>query len=145
METPKIKKISKGLPPNIEKIKAVFPYQPNTVFSYGDTVYTQDNENLSPDLLVHEAVHAKQHGDNPEAWWDKYIADTDFRLEQEIQAYAAQYAFARKVMPTKKSDHLLQRISEDVSSPQYGTLLTTEQARTKIRLAARGLLETQII
>ena len=65
------------------------------VLTYGDTAYCKYP--LSPDLIVHESVHVRQQGDEPDKWWKQYLYDPDFRREQETEAYLAQADFLRKI------------------------------------------------
>lgn len=131
-------KTSPELPPNYADIEGAFhPDLSRVVITYGDTVYNV-KEPLSPDLMLHEQTHVEQQGDNPKAWWDKYIADPEFRLDQELEAYGKQYAFAKKIM---KDRNFLYRflfgIAADLSSSMYGRILTHGQAESKIRSAAK--------
>jgi hypothetical protein len=127
--------IKQGFPPNIKAIKKAFPFDANTVFTYGDDLYIQDHEEkeVLPHLLVHEGVHTVQQGTDPDAWWDKYIADPQFRLEQEIEAYRAQYSFLKSHIITKGHKKVLFKLASDLSSPQYGNLVTHIEAENLIR------------
>lgn len=128
--------IVKAYPPNIEKIKAVVQINPMTIFTYGDTIYNPGGhpiENQS-ELIAHETVHAIQQGSDPEAWWDKYLSDVHFRLEQEIDAYKAQYKKFRRMTINKKArNQLADRLARDLSSPLYGNIIDYYTARQKIK------------
>lgn len=113
-------------PPNIEKIKKVFPISKTTVYTYGDTIYAPGiNFNLPLDLIEHESIHSLQqraYGD-PESWWDRYLKDSNFRLDQEVQAYKAQYKlFADVCKSRQKRFEFLVVIARDLSSSLYGSV-----------------------
>lgn len=123
-------KIVRGFPPNYAEIKARFNPPPNTVFAYGDTIYSPSTENLTADLIAHERVHFDQQRKvgGPEAWWRRYIDDPRFRLEQEIEAYRVQYATVAGA-PRPERRRLLAHICKSLASGMYGSLVTKEQAR----------------
>lgn len=117
--------INIGYPPNIEKIKNAFPIRSNTIFTYGDTIYAPMlRGQLPPDIIAHEEIHARQQGEDPEAWWDRYIVDKEFRLNQEVQAYRTQYRFfCRFIKDRGRQFQLLRIIASDLASPLYGNLV----------------------
>lgn len=123
-------KIVKAYPPNYDEIKARFNPPANTVFAYGDAIYSPSNVNLAADLIEHERTHFAQQAraGGPEAWWRRYIDDPQFRLEQEIEAYRAQYA-AVATLPRPERRALLAFICKSLASGMYGRLVTKEQAR----------------
>ena len=82
-------KIIRDYPPNIEAIRAEFELNPRVVFTYGETIYNPGGGKITDDLMVHEETHAKQQGDDPGAWWDRYLVDVDFRLNQEVEYLAS--------------------------------------------------------
>ena len=65
------------------------------VFTVGQNIHSILD--LTPDLIVHEQTHIRQqlfYG--IEKWWDRYFIDNQFRFEQELEAYRAQYKFIKK-------------------------------------------------
>lgn len=105
----------------------------DTVFAYRDAIYNPNNVPITPDLEVHEAVHLKQQGKLPIDWWIKYLTDPQFRLEQEIEAYRAQFTFICKVVKDKNKRYkILLKIGEFLSGPLYGNLITKKQAMDEI-------------
>lgn len=127
-------KIVKGFPPNHAEIKAAFNPPPDTVFAYGDTIYSPGRVELPADLIAHEKTHFVQQAVvGPDAWWRRYIDDPAFRLEQEIEAYRVQYAYATAVglaRPQRRA--LLAHICKSLASGMYGRLVTKEQARALV-------------
>lgn len=132
-------KIVEDYPPNFEAIKKVFPdMSKNPVFCYGDTIYNPFKVKITPDIEVHEEVHSKQQGFNIDGWWEDYLNDKDFRLKQEIMAYGAQYFFVSKSdMPRKILSRYLDGLAEQLSSSLYGSLVSHNEAKSKIRNASR--------
>lgn len=128
-------KIVVGFPPNIDKIRAVVTPSERTVFTYGDTLYNPGNHSPIPaELMAHEETHMLQQGDDPEGWWEKYLSDVNFRLEQEIEAYRVQYKKFRKMTTNKKArSQLADRLAKDLSSPIYGNVIDYYTARQKIK------------
>ena len=138
-------KIIMDYPPNIEKIKAAFNIEGlKVVFTYGDTIYNPHTDAVSDHLMVHESTHARQQGDDPDAWWDKYIADPEFRKEQELEAYANQYLFMKKACTNRVLKDFLYQIANDLSGQIYGNLMSLTEAESAIRRKARDLSECAI-
>lgn len=135
-----------ALPPNYEKIAAAFKLElsgKSAVFTYGYKLYNPSGLELPEHLLVHENVHAVQQkgtAEGAEEWWDKFIADPAFRVEQELEAYGAQYAYAKQMFTPKNATLLLNSIASDLSSAAYGNVLSYGQAASKIRSVAQKLL-----
>lgn len=132
-------KIVKAYPPNIEQIKLNFKISDNTVFAYGDTLYSPSGIKISKDLLEHEKVHQKQQGDDPAGWWDRYIEDKAFRLSQEVEAYRKQYRFFKNslgqysvIEKNKRIQEFINRICLDLSGQLYGNLVPFEEAKRRI-------------
>ncbi len=140
-------KLSRELPPNYEEICKTLSPTSETVFTYGDTLHIPQNidlNRLEDHLLVHEEVHSKQQID-PVEWWNKYLADPEFRLEQELQSYGAQYAFIKqKNILAKWKKGFLERIAADLASPMYGNLLSQPEAMSQIRRAAKQVDVTKL-
>jgi hypothetical protein len=85
-------------------------------------------------------VHIKQQGDNPKEWWDKYLTDKKFRLEQEVEAYGIQFASLKSVVRDDISKQFLTRFAVVLSSPMYGSMLSLQEAESKIRNYAKNCL-----
>lgn len=134
-------KTSTNKPPNYEEILKKFPVKDMpVVFTYGDTLYNvPENYNVPQHLARHEFVHMKQQGEDPAGWWKKYIADDQFRLEQELEAYAVQYKFVKETTSRKRSDHFLDVVAFDLSSDVYGRIISFQDAQTKIRNLAKQI------
>lgn len=131
-------RIVDGHPPNYEEIKARFNPALGTVYAYGNTIYAPGVAGLiSADLVVHEEVHFEQQArvGGPDAWWRLYIDDPRFRLEQEVEAYRAQYA-SLATLPRPERRERLAHYCKSLASRMYGGLVTKDQARRLIVNAA---------
>ena len=126
-----------GYPPNYEKIKSRLTVEKNKkiVFTYGDTLYNPSNGFVSKDLEVHEKTHIKQQAmSTPDKWWEFYLTEDLFRLDQEVEAYRNQYRYFKQNSVIKdRIPQLLERLAHDLSSPVYGNIITFEGALELIR------------
>lgn len=133
-------KISKEKPPNYDKILTFFDVKDkNVVFAYGDTIYAPNGGDIAEHLVVHEAIHSKQQNTDPEGWWQRYLVDGAFRLDQEVQAYATQYTYIKRLYPVRVSDEFLDEIARDLSSAIYGNIVDFHKAHSLIRRFAKQL------
>ena len=121
--------VIKGFPPNYDKIKLKFPVTEGTVYTYGSDLFAPYFAYTIPDdLMIHEETHSQQQFTDPEGWWDRYIADPDFRLRQELHAYRAQYQFFSKHHSRNDSYKLLTFIAHDLSGELYGNIIDYDGA-----------------
>lgn len=130
-------KIVEELPPIYEKIAAVFPEVRNrrgVVFTYGDTLYNPSGYSIDDELMIHEDVHVAQQAKmGKDEWWDKYLADPQFRTDQELEAYRAQFAATRERYGRPVWRRELKRLARDLSSPIYGNILSPDEAAKLIK------------
>ncbi len=128
--------IIREYPPNYKEICKVFDIKDRgtIVFTWGDKIYCQDKVGKLPeDIKVHEATHQIQQAGDPKKWWDRYLIDISFRLDQEVEAYRNQYNFFLKFNHNiKDQEKLLDKISGDLSSKTYGNIVTKLEARNLI-------------
>lgn len=128
-------KIVNFFPPNFKDIIKVIPAatQHGIVFTYGDTLYNPSNSIIEDHLETHEAVHMKQQEEmGADEWWTEYLKNPKFRLEEELEAYRAQYQMVYKTYGRQDATFVLKQISDDLSSAMYGNILTRKQARKEI-------------
>lgn len=131
---PQIKHISKEKPPNYQKILEAFPNCENRAyFCFGDTIYNPYNLLVTPDLCEHEEVHSISQGNFPEKWWDRYINEPQFRLNEEVMAYSKQYNFLKKKLRAKELKVMLQRMATALSGDLYRLYIPTHRAESLIR------------
>lgn len=130
-------KISTDFPPVYDAVCAHFDIRgKRVVFTYGDTIFNPSNAHIDEHLEIHEAVHATQQEKigGPDIWWQKFLKDPRFRLEQELEAYRAQYAsFCRAELDRNKRVRFLMDIARDLSSPMYGSPISLLGAMDAIR------------
>lgn len=126
-------KVKHEYPPNIDNIRAVLLPPATAIFTYGDTCYIPNGAFLDSNIEAHESIHVLQQGDNPEAWWDRYLDDSVFRYEEELEAYRAQYAHAKATMNRNRRRMLLHSISRHFSSAMYGNIVTRDEAEKAIK------------
>ena len=125
-------------PPNYEEIKKVFDIEnENVIFTYGENIYNPKKLEIHNHLLIHEYVHSKQQKETGiKDWWEKYLADKIFRLEQETKAYQAQYRYAKEFLNDEGRKIFLDSIASDLSSKIYGNMISHSKAETLIRKKA---------
>ena len=122
-------------PPNIEDIRKVFTINDTTVFCYGDTLYNPNSCPLDKPILAHEELHSRQQGDDPKAWWDKYLSDIPFRTEQELAAYQIQFYVQCKFIKKRDVRALnLQRLAETFGGGMYGVTLPLAESKRLIQI-----------
>lgn len=142
-------KIEVDKPPGFEAIVAAFPKaaEPGVIFAYGDTIFNPSNIVIPPALMAHEEVHGKrQLAPNGvitrtvtiEKWWEKYLADPEFRYNEELYAHAAELAELKKQI-TDRNDRakLVMQTASRLIAPlyNYGVPKSLNQAITDLRYA----------
>jgi len=127
-------KTSSAYPPNYKEITTAFNIKGRRgiIFTYGDTIYNPSKIDITPDLLAHEEVHQRQQGKDPASWWVQYLNDPQFRYEQELAAYRAQYQYAQNFYGRQQRRVILSHVIKALSGPMYGNLVTPAQAKDAI-------------
>ena len=128
-------KIIKEWPPFIEDIIAAgLKPASTTVFPYGLTIYNPSGLDIPDDIMIHEAVHIAQQGENPADWWKRYIFDKNFRLSQEIEANREQYKFICKIFKDRNQRvRALDKIAKNMSGEIYGNMISYLEALKAIK------------
>ena len=119
-------KIVKAFPPNYAELVRVFPIRGKAIyFCYGDTVFNPSGTVIDGPLRAHEAVHSRRQGNDPAAWWRRYIDDKHFRLDEELLAHRAEFG-ARLLcgQGRKSAEGLALRLSSDI----YGKMISYASA-----------------
>ena len=132
-------KVLYELPPNYDAICEAIPAVRKNkaiVFVYAPYIYSPAGIELRPVLKAHEEVHVVRQGDDPQAWWDKYLVNKDFRLREELAAYQVQYQYMVEHYDRAKRRSILTSIAKDLSGPMYGGIINKQQA---IRLIKNGV------
>lgn len=141
-------KVIRAYPPNFSQIAAAFPVKgvPGIIYAYGDRIYAPGSKGDLPSwILAHEEVHGRQQHDTlwpdlylVDKWWTNYIGSPQFRLEQEIPAHRAEWqSYLRSYTwpPSKEDRNYLDSITERLSGPLYGNLISKERAIEEITRA----------
>lgn len=132
-------KIVNEFPPAFDKINNIFSLNKDVIYTFGDTIYNPGNCNITPDVEAHEEVHQKQQGDNPTLWWNRYLEDPLFRLNQELEAYQRQYEFFCSVHKDKnRRFKFLHQLATVCSSGIYGNMIRPNEAMRRIKGQQKG-------
>ena len=128
-------KILFAYPPNIKEIEEKFDLSgKKPVFAYGKVLFNPHRSLVDEYLLCHELTHATQQGNDPKSWWDRYLSDSSFRLEQEVEAYHAQYSMAARVSKDRnKTAKYLHRLAIELSGALYGNIIGFTRAYNLIK------------
>lgn len=110
-------------PPNIVRITVAFPDagKHGVLFAYGEDIYNPSGVTIPHFLLAHEYRHcARQWQADPEAWWDKYLTDDEFRYGEELIAHVEEYiAQARGTKDRNARARLEMRTAARLIAPLY--------------------------
>jgi hypothetical protein len=124
-------KIELTRPPNFEQILAAFPGadKPGVIFAFGDAVHNPSGGHVSEALIRHESVHCERQlafnynldtQMTPALWWEKYIADHEFRYIEELKAHAAEFtAQLHPLISRNNRARLLHRTAQRLIAPLY--------------------------
>lgn len=128
-------KIVKDYPPNYKVLREVFKLSGEEIFTYGDTVFNPTGNALSRELRAHEQVHIwQQENTNVERWWERYVADPEFRLEQELEAHRIEFqTFCMTNKDRNARNAYLIRIARRLASPMYGNVISHQEAIKRIK------------
>lgn len=134
----KMTTIIQSWPPNIDAIRKRFPAIHNRVlFAYDGSIYSPSGQDIPDHLIVHEETHFKQQEKvgGAAVWWDKYLTDNKFLIEQEVEAYHNQYEFFCKYYGGDKSAQykFLLSCARALSSPLYGNSIGVAAALFRIK------------
>jgi len=124
-------------PPNIKEIKKVFDLTGmNPIFAFGDVIFNPGGREIDEPLAFHETTHSIQQENygSVGSWWERYLVDKDFRLEQEIPAYRNQYArYCELVKDRNRRIKYLYSLAYNMASPMYGRMVDFNSALKIIR------------
>lgn len=128
--------ITKEKPPQwiLDKCEEMFgaTWEQNISWTYGTQIHYKGT--MQADLYVHEMKHVEQQTKmGADEWWNRYFADQDFRLSQELEAYRAQYKYICTIVKDRNARSSIAReYAKALASPMYGNMLTTQEALQKI-------------
>jgi hypothetical protein len=129
--------VVKARPPMFAEMDAAFHVAGKRVlFAYGDAIYNPEGVQVTRELLVHESVHlVRQQDIGVEEWWRRYIAEPQFRADEELLAHRAEYReFCSNPANGRNARRLyLRSLATRLASALYGSVMTFEEARRWIR------------
>lgn len=124
-------------PPRINEIEQRFGELPDTViFAWGNKIMVPSGNRLDQWLIDHELVHLRQQKDigGVDVWWDKYLVDDEFRLDQELDAHIVEYkSFCRYVRDRNDQAKYLNWIGGRLANKMYGNIISRGEAMRRIR------------
>lgn len=131
-------------PPMFAEIAAAFPVvkeKAGVIYAWGDRIYNPDGISIPVQLFAHEKVHRDRQGCAIEEWWRRYIADAQFRLDEELPAHVAEYrAFCAENAQGQRRNNrriYLHQTAKRLASPLYGSLITYDAARKIIKASVK--------
>jgi hypothetical protein len=114
-------------PPNFDAILQRFPEasRKGVIFSYGDAIYNPWKVQIPKHLIAHEGTHGqRQEAAGIDQWWERYLDEPLFRLDEEIYAHHAEYKVAlRNIGPGA-----LKTIAQRLAGNLYGNVINYESA-----------------
>lgn len=122
-------KISQEKPPNWDKLVELFGVEWGTVVvTWGDTCHC--GVRITDDTMWHEMVHQRQQREiGIEEWWRRFYVDTQFRYEQELEAYREQYQWMREREPDRNKISVYgMRLASYLSGKMYGSIVSQHEA-----------------
>ena len=125
-------------PPNIDAIRAVLPVTSRNIFAYDRKIYNPGGGRLPPELVAHERVHFRQHSEYKggfEAWWERFLTDKKFRLDQEIPAHQVEWRswLSQRQRTRQERRAVLKIMAKRLSAPMYGKIISMNQAKRVIQ------------
>jgi len=125
--------VSRTLPPKeiyeecVKRFGADF--MKGTIFAYDNKIHALND--VTGDLLAHELVHLDQQHKfgGAKKWWKKYLSDSKFRIEQEVEAYQNQWDWAKENANRDYRRALEKHILKMLSSKLYGKVITKKEAQ----------------
>ena len=131
-------------PPLFDLIDAKFNVRGKPVLFawWPDIIYNPENVGRATleSLFDHEAVHCRRQASEPEKWWRRYVADDRFRIEEEIPAHVAEFAWVCRSWSNRDTRaRALMAIARRLSGPLYGGLISYGGAMRTIRLGAKEI------
>lgn len=132
-------RIIKAYPPIWSKIAKRFPYikgRQGILYAWGDRLFNPSGIKVGPEVIAHEEVHGTRQleldwksRDPILGWWQKYLADDAFRLDEEVRAHHAEWAV---LSVAGAGWDTLEALARRLSSPLYGNMIGIEAAKMEI-------------
>jgi hypothetical protein len=128
-------KIEIAYPPNIDAIDRVFHIKGKSIlYAYGDRIYNPMGVYIEPKLMAHEQEHGRRQQDDIEEWWEVYIRNERFRLQEEIVAHQAEYHYMLAQAANRyERRSALNITAKRLAAPLYGRLITVKEAKKVLK------------
>lgn len=127
-------KVIKAYPPMYPQIKSTFGLRDDAgvIFSWGDRIFVPNLTcPLSASLLEHESIHGARQlafDGGVTRWWHKYLEDPQFRLDEEIPAHRAEYAWHVKNEGRGGRERALNKVALRLSGALYKNMVSYNEA-----------------
>ena len=131
-------KIIHDVPPMFDRIYAAFPEaaNPGVMFTWGQTLYVPHGGSVSRALMAHEEIHAERQGKTESDiidWWNRYLVDVGFRLDEELPAHQAEYrAYCKRHGNRTEQGKYLHFVAGRLASPLYGSIVSLAEAKKMV-------------
>lgn len=118
---------------NSLKEKFDIDWDSGVIITYGNKVYSKYE--LSPLKKIHELTHVRQQlAYGVQKWWNEYVENTKFRLEQELEAYRNEIAGLFNRTKDREFRHrYVAQCAKDLSSGMYGNVIEFMNAKQLLR------------
>ncbi len=122
--------IKKEIPPIYDRLHQKFgiKWDDGVIIAYDGAIWCK--ENLEPQKIIHENKHIERQKEiGNDAWWQLYLDNDVFRLEEEVVAYRAELEFIKRHIKNREMVfHAKRDIAENLSSSIYGNMVTKQEA-----------------
>lgn len=128
-------KFSHSKPIFYEQLHEIFGVEWDNGLIVSAYPYIYCKTDIPAEKIIHEYVHLNEQAKiGTDIWWQKYLSDSSFRLEEEVKAYRKEVQFIRKNIKDRNiAFKFVHQMSIDLSSSQYGKLVTQQEAWKLIR------------
>lgn len=123
-------------PPIYDRAAKVFPLQGREIFAWGDKIYNPGGFDVPAWLVAHEEVHSLQQVEagSPQAWWDQYLVDVEYRFQQELAAHQREYrSYCEHNADRNKRARYRSVVAKKLSAPLYGNMITRFDAMRRVK------------
>jgi hypothetical protein len=98
------------------------------IIAFDSKIYCK--KEVDAQKIVHEKIHLdEQKRLGNDAWWELYLTNDVFRLEQETMAYRAEANFIKKHVKNREHAAVFYRdIAKSFSSGVYGNIISQSEA-----------------
>jgi hypothetical protein len=123
-------KILTTKPPNWQRIADTFPVDWNSIIiAYYPNIHC--GVEVSNQKQAHEEIHLSRQRDlGVDLWWEYYLTNPSFRLNEEVEAYKVEVEWVKENIATRNQRRfLLDKIYSDLSGSVYGFICSYEEAK----------------